>query len=351
MLYVFGDCVLDMRLYALYRDGALMPLGPKTFSVLAYLIRHRDHVVLKQELSDLLWPGQFVSDAALARCIASLRKAVGDTGEKKKIIKTFYGHGYRFVAAVEERPCAVPRIGTVLSTSSTLIPPHEHVLTPTVVLQDVPPPASNEDSSLQPEYDALLAQDEELREVTVLCGGLARIEVLTTCLAPETLHQLICGFFEQVWHAVQRSGGLIHSFLDEHFLALFGAIGACEKHMQQALQAVTWLRQSLCRPDTSPDVSGKEGIGVRLGMHIGSVVRRRIGDDRRLTYTAIGNTFRLAIRLQQLAEPDTLVLSDVASRQVQGVTDVAARGLLDILPEGQTERPTCPANTVQSLRL
>ena len=70
MRYVFDDCTLDIERYELRRASVRIPLRPKVFQLLLYLITHRDRVVLKDELVAHLWPKQFVGDAALKSCIA-----------------------------------------------------------------------------------------------------------------------------------------------------------------------------------------------------------------------------------------------------------------------------------------
>src|SRR5262245_1583612 len=100
MIYSFGDCELDTCLYTLRRDDQSIRLQPKVFQVLVYLLEQRDRVVSKQELSEQVWPEQFISDATLENCIKLARKAVGDDGRAQRCIQTRYGHGYRFVAAV-----------------------------------------------------------------------------------------------------------------------------------------------------------------------------------------------------------------------------------------------------------
>src|SRR5262245_54506103 len=109
MRYVFSACILDTECYELFRAGARIPVRPKVFQLLAYLITRRDRLVLKDELVSHLWPQQFVGDAALKSCIMAARKAVGDAGRSQRIIQTLHGHGYRFVAAVtteDQPPCA-----------------------------------------------------------------------------------------------------------------------------------------------------------------------------------------------------------------------------------------------------
>jgi DNA-binding winged helix-turn-helix (wHTH) protein len=77
MLYHFGDCTLDDAGQELRRGGEVIALEPKEFQVLCYLLQHRDRVVSRDELFTQCWPNTYVSDWALTRCIARIRKAVG----------------------------------------------------------------------------------------------------------------------------------------------------------------------------------------------------------------------------------------------------------------------------------
>jgi DNA-binding winged helix-turn-helix (wHTH) protein/tetratricopeptide (TPR) repeat protein len=102
-VFGFGACELDERRREFRREGRLQHLEPQVFDVLAYLINHRDRVVPKTELLDEVWGSRFVSESALTSRIKSARQAVGDTGREQTAIRTVHGHGYRFVAAVNQR--------------------------------------------------------------------------------------------------------------------------------------------------------------------------------------------------------------------------------------------------------
>jgi DNA-binding winged helix-turn-helix (wHTH) protein/pimeloyl-ACP methyl ester carboxylesterase len=83
------------------------PDGPihveqQVFDVLLYLVERRERVVTKHELFDEVWGDRFVSESALTSRVKSVRKAVGDDGERQLVIATVRGVGYRFVAPVEE---------------------------------------------------------------------------------------------------------------------------------------------------------------------------------------------------------------------------------------------------------
>ncbi len=78
MHYMFGAYHLDTQRYELHHAGVLVPLRPKVFQVLAYLVAQHDRVVGKEELLEALWPGQFVGDVGLNTYIMEVRKALGN---------------------------------------------------------------------------------------------------------------------------------------------------------------------------------------------------------------------------------------------------------------------------------
>jgi DNA-binding winged helix-turn-helix (wHTH) protein len=88
MNYIFGDYILDDSRYELRRSGESVAIEPKAFKVLVHLIQHRDRVVTKTELLEQFWPGVFVSESALTRCLARVRRAVHDEGPEQRIIKS-----------------------------------------------------------------------------------------------------------------------------------------------------------------------------------------------------------------------------------------------------------------------
>src|SRR5215468_503868 len=108
MIRVFRDCELDEARFELRRGGAVVKVEPKTFDVLAYLVRAPDRVVTKDELLDALWPGQAVSESVLPKCVAAARHAVGDARQQCRVIQTVHGRGYRFVAPLQTRLDAEP---------------------------------------------------------------------------------------------------------------------------------------------------------------------------------------------------------------------------------------------------
>lgn len=102
MIFVFGDCALDLDRFELRRAGQLRPVEPQVFDLLAVLIRERHRVVSKEELLDTVWGNRFVSESALTSRIKAARQAIGDDGRSQRLIRTARGRGYHFVAQVGE---------------------------------------------------------------------------------------------------------------------------------------------------------------------------------------------------------------------------------------------------------
>jgi len=100
MIYQFDQFELDMARFELREEGAVRPLEPQVFTLLAYLIEHRERLVPRNELFEKLWDGRVVTDSALTSRIKSARQALGDSGKAQQFIKTVHGKGFRFVADV-----------------------------------------------------------------------------------------------------------------------------------------------------------------------------------------------------------------------------------------------------------
>lgn len=110
MAYEFEGYRLDPDLRELRQGTKLVAVEPQVFDVLEYLIRHRDRVVGKDDLIAGVWSGRIVSESTLSSRITAARQALGDTGEKQRLIKTIPRKGFRFVGGVTdaEAPPALP---------------------------------------------------------------------------------------------------------------------------------------------------------------------------------------------------------------------------------------------------
>lgn len=111
--FTFEAYVLDAERRELRRNSEAVNLTPQAFDLLLYLVRNRDHVVSKDDLFDTVWGGRIVSESTLASHINAVRKALEDSGEGQRLIRTVPRKGFRFVGEVHE--AADPRIAIVPS--------------------------------------------------------------------------------------------------------------------------------------------------------------------------------------------------------------------------------------------
>jgi DNA-binding winged helix-turn-helix (wHTH) protein len=92
----FGDCVLDLETRQLSRAGRVVHLSPKAFQLLEALIAERPRALSKERIHELLWPGTYVTDAALTGLVAEIRAATADDARAPRWIRTVPVFGYAF---------------------------------------------------------------------------------------------------------------------------------------------------------------------------------------------------------------------------------------------------------------
>src|SRR5262245_59092028 len=102
MKFVFGEHVVDADRRELTRVSEAVAVGPQVFDLLMYLLRNRERVVTKDDLIETVWGGRIVSESTLTSHINAVRKAIGDTGEDQRLVRTIARKGYRFVGDVTE---------------------------------------------------------------------------------------------------------------------------------------------------------------------------------------------------------------------------------------------------------
>jgi class 3 adenylate cyclase/tetratricopeptide (TPR) repeat protein len=162
------------------------------------------------------------------------------------------------------------------------------------------------------------ALEGERKQVTVLFCDIANSTGLAERIGPEAMHDLLDRFFELCLSEIHRYEGTVNQFLGDGFMALFGAPLAHEDDARRAALAALGIQRRLRERRSDLVRAGVDDLAVRMGVNTGFVVVGRIGDNLRMDYTAIGDTTNLAARLQQLAEPGAILLSDTTHRMLHG---------------------------------
>jgi len=308
--WFFASFRLDPATMCLWQDDQLVPLASKPLAVLAYLVAHAGQVVTKEALLEAVWPETVVSEGVLKTSMGKLRRALGETARTPRYIDTVHGRGYRFIAPVEERLQAVADDRG--SSPST--------------------PAASRSATTGS------LEDAERRQLTVLFCDIVASTSLASQLDPEELRELIGAYHQGCAEVIRHYEGTIAQYLGDGLLVYFGYPHAHEDDAQRAVRAglgIIAAMQDLKLPD---EPIHPRQLDVRIGIHTGLVVVGAVGGVDRLEHLALGEAPNVAARLQDLAAPNTVVISSDTYQLVQGyflhqtLGEQSLKGLRDPLP-------------------
>jgi class 3 adenylate cyclase/tetratricopeptide (TPR) repeat protein len=170
------------------------------------------------------------------------------------------------------------------------------------------------------------ALEGERKSVTVLFADVARSMELAERLDPEEWHRVLDRLFRILADGVHRYEGTINQYTGDGIMALFGAPIAHEDHAERACAAALEMARQLGAFALNVQRESGLDLAVRMGLNSGEVVVGRIGDDLRMDYTAQGHVVGLAARVQQLAPPGGISLTEHTARLVSGFFDLLDRG-------------------------
>ena len=184
-------------------------------------------------------------------------------------------------------------------------------------------PSLSTPASYTPKYlaDKILAArstiEGERKQVTVLFADVTGFTSMSEKMDPEEVHALIAECLDFLTEEIHRYEGTIAQFLGDGVLALFGAPIAHEDAPQRALYAALGIQERLRVYADRLRVKGIE-FDMRIGLNTGLVVVGRIGNDLTMEYTAMGDTVNMASRIESIAEPGTIQITDNTYRLTKG---------------------------------
>jgi len=178
----------------------------------------------------------------------------------------------------------------------------------------------------------------ERKQVTVVFCDLAGSTAVADGLDPEVYREVLDQYVALALHEVYRFEGIVNQLAGDGFMALFGAPIAHEDAPQRAVWAALAIRDALAH--FNRQLMAERGISLpaRIGINTGPVVVGTVGNDLKMDYTAIGDTTNLASRLESLAEPGTILISETTARMVRGFFQLREVGPLTV--KGKSEPVT-----------
>lgn len=170
----------------------------------------------------------------------------------------------------------------------------------------------------------------ERREVTIFFADVVGFTKLSEAQPPEIIVALLNELFTFATEIIQRRGGIIDKFIGDCIMAVWGSPQSHPDDALRAVQAAEDLRRWL-------DVGNRRwrarwGIEIQLaiGVHTGPAVAGNVGSEKRMEYTVIGDTVNIAARIESMAQPGQILVSE-ATRERIGDSGV------DLVPAGERQ--------------
>ncbi len=161
----------------------------------------------------------------------------------------------------------------------------------------------------------------ELKQVTVLFADVRRSMDLQESVNAEEWHGIMDRFFRILAEGVHRFEGTVNQYTGDGIMALFGAPIGHEDHAKRACFSALHLSKRI--EEYGRDLKRERGLifSVRMGINSGEVVVGKIGDDLRMDYTAQGHTVSVASRMEELAGPAKIYLTETTQKLAEGYAD------------------------------
>jgi class 3 adenylate cyclase len=168
------------------------------------------------------------------------------------------------------------------------------------------------------------ALEGERKQVTVLFADLKGSMELLADRDPEEARKLLDPVLEHMMEAVHRYEGTVNQVMGDGIMALFGA-PAGPRGSRGARLLCRASHAGVSRAVRGGGRSNGVPIQIRVGINSGEVVVRAIESDLNMDYTAVGQTTRLAARMEQMATPGTILLAPATLQFAEGYVQVASK--------------------------
>jgi class 3 adenylate cyclase/tetratricopeptide (TPR) repeat protein len=169
----------------------------------------------------------------------------------------------------------------------------------------------------------------ERKIVTVMFCDLVGSTQIAEQMDPEEYRDLLDAYLKLAIDRIAAMDGVVNQLAGDGFMALFGAPTALEDEPGRATEAALNIQGALVEYNRENSERGIE-LRARIGIHTGPVVVGNVGTDLKTDYTAIGDTTNLASRLQTLAQPGCILISDAMRRLVEGRFKLHKAGPFDV---------------------
>src|SRR5713101_10117057 len=194
-----------------------------------------------------------------------------------------------------------------------------------------PPHLAEHIRAEQSAMEAPGATEGERKTITALFADIKDSTTLIEDLDPEEARRLIDPALALMMEAVHRYEGYVAQAFGDGIFALFGAPIAHEDHPQRALYAALRMQEDMRRYGDQVRLKHGVPLAMRVGVNTGEVVVRSIRkDDLHTDYVPVGHSTNLAARMEQMATPGSILLTEYTRKLVEGYFELKALGAAEI---------------------
>ncbi|TYO99912.1 adenylate cyclase [Geothermobacter ehrlichii] len=171
--------------------------------------------------------------------------------------------------------------------------------------------------------DAIELGGEE-KVVSVLFADIRRFTPLAEKLPPARILELLNAYFSTMIDVIAANGGMVDKLMGDSVMALFGAPVSLGDDPLRAVQCALDMQRAIVDFNIEQKRKGLPPLEVGIGINTGPVIAGNIGSSSRMEYTVIGDTVNVAARLQGLAGPGEILISEQTWRQVEQAVEAEA---------------------------
>jgi class 3 adenylate cyclase len=194
-----------------------------------------------------------------------------------------------------------------------------------------PPHLAERIRTAQAALDARRLADGERKTITALFADLKGSTALIEGLDPEEARAIIDPALQLMMDAVHRYEGYVAQALGDGIFALFGAPIAHEDHPQRAVYAALRMQEEMHRYGDQVRLKHGVPLAMRVGVNTGEVVVRSIRkDDLHTDYVPVGHATNLAARMEQMATPGSILITEDTKKLIAGYFELKALGAAEI---------------------
>jgi class 3 adenylate cyclase len=181
------------------------------------------------------------------------------------------------------------------------------------------------------------ATSAEYKQVTVLFADVVHSMDIAAAVGAERLREIMTDLIDRASAVVQRYGGTVDKFTGDGIMAVFGAPVALEDHAIRACLAALGVQEETKR--LAVDIHDRDGVDLqlRVGLNSGQVIAGEIGSGP-FGYTAVGEQVGMAQRMESVAPPGGVLLSESTARLLEGA---ATLGEVERVRIKGTDQPAC----------